>query len=279
MKTKHFTVNNWKFRLFRHPIEDAYRIDDEIGTIAVADGVTRDPMDYLSDGFIGRLRFMYNYPLISPARISADIFCETFPSVLRDFVHKDEKAILKAFEESNNQIGSWNSNNLSNVDYVMNDYAGCVAAGTVEQDGIIIWGFLTDCGIAIFDNEGDLMFRTEDESPQKLDEFIWQDPLIKGKVWNQPEVRAQVRRNYRNNLNEKHSYGVLTGQKDAMGYVRTGTHEIRPNDHLVVYSDGLEPIIFSSEFSDRLKQGNLDSLEKFCYKHVHSEGTLVLKKF
>ncbi len=279
METRQLIAENWKLKLFKHPTEEAYRVDTEIGAIAVADGVTRDPMKYLPSGFLGKLKFMWYYPKPSPAKKSADIFCETFPLVLKDFDTKDEKAVRKAIEEANNRIGYWNTQNIPNVDYVTNDFAGCVASGTVEQKGIISWGFLTDCGVAIFDEKGNLRFRTESEDPHRLDKYIWQDSQIEGKSWNQPEVRVRIRSHYRNNPNEKHSFGVLTGQKEAMSYVRAGTQEIRPNDYLAVYTDGLEPIIFSGGFADKLKERDIDGLERLCKKGVRTEGTLVLKKF
>ena len=60
-----------------------------------------------------------------------------------------------------------------------------------------------------------------------------------------------------------------------MHYVRTATAEIKPNEHLIVYTDGLEPIIFSSEFADKLRQRNFKGLENLCKQRVRTEGTLI----
>lgn len=276
---KGFTAENWKLKLLNHPLEDSYSINNGGKIIAVADGVTRDPMEYLQNGLLGKLNFALNYPKISPAKIASDIFCEIFPSVLKDFDVKDERAILESFNEANKKIRSWNSQNIPNTDYLMNDFAGCVASGISEQNGAVSWGYLTDCGIAIFDKNGNLRFKTEDESPHRLDEYFWQDKQIKGKSWNQPEVRKRIRSHYRNNPDEKHSFGVLTGEENAMDYVRTGSWEINPGEFLLVYTDGLEPIIFSENFSNKLKQNDFEGLEKLCKQKVKTEGTLVLRKF
>ncbi len=273
-----FIARNWKLRLVGHPSEESYNLDNN-GILAVADGVTRDPAPYLQKGLLGKLQFALKYPNPSPAKIVADLFCETFPKVLRDYnlSNRDEKAVRGAFIEANDEINYWNKQNILNVDYVMNDYAGCVASGIVEQNGVIYWGFLTDCGVAIFDEEGGLRFRTENEGPHKVGKYIWQDQLIKDKTWNQPEVRARIRSYYRNNPNEEYSFGVLTGQPEAINYVRTGVQEIRSNDYLVIYSDGLEQIIFSDSFSCKLRERDTKGLERLCKKNVETEGTLVLK--
>ncbi|MBW3022675.1 hypothetical protein KY308_01050 [Candidatus Woesearchaeota archaeon] len=279
METKAFTVQNWKLRLLKHPIEDAYKTDDQTSSIAVADGITRDPLLYLPMGQLGKLKFALAYPKESPAKVAANLFCKFFPITLNCFDTKDEKAVRSAFDETNKFIKNWNEMHLPYTDYLLRDYAGCVASAATEQKGIVSWGFITDCGVAVFDEKGNLKFKTEDESPHRLDKYIWQDPKIKGKTWSQPEVRKRIRSHYRNNPDEIHSFGALTGQEEAMHYVRTGSQEIKPNEHLAVYSDGLEPIILSGEFADKLRNRDMNSLERLCQKRVKTEGTLVIRKF
>jgi hypothetical protein len=275
---KAITTENWKLRLLKHPSEESYSFHPDTGAFSVADGVTRDPMEFFQDGFLGKLKFTFNYPRPSPAKIAANIFCQTFPVVIRDFRTIDEKTVRQAFQESNTRIRDWNNENIPYIDYVTNDYAGCVASAAVQKSGVLTWGFITDCGVAVFDNNGELRFRTPSEDPHRLDSYVWQDPYLKEKSWNHPEARARIRSNYRNNPSEPHSFGVLTGQEEAMSYVRTGTQETNPGDYLLVYSDGLEPVIFSGEFSDKLRQGDTEGLEKLCRKKVRTEGTLVLKR-
>jgi len=130
--------------------------------------------------------------------------------------------------------------------------------------------------LSIFDEKGILKFRTEDENPHRLEEHIWRDEEIIGKSWNQPEVRARIRSHYRNNPKELHSFGVLTGEDSAMNYVRTGEQEIKPGHYLLTYTDGLEPIIFSGDFSDRLRHNDLKGINILCRKKVKSEGALIL---
>lgn len=275
---KGFTVENWKLKITRYPVEDAFSIDRQNGIIAVADGVTRDPMEYLPNigTPLGMLKFLLNYPRPSPAKIVSNIFVETFPLVLRDYndQNRDEKAVRGAFEEANKKIKEWNDKNISNPNYVMNDFAGCVAAGTSNQFDVISFGYLTDAGIAIFDSEGNLKSRTENQGPDKYDKYIWQDKRLQNIDWRNPEARRIIRREYRNNFSEKHSFGVLTGEDSAMNYVKTGALELRPGNSLIVYTDGLESTIFSGEFADLLRNRNLSGIEKLCKKNIRTEGTL-----
>ena len=189
--------------------------------------------------------------------------------------NRGEKAIRTAFGEANKRILKWNMRNVPNPDYVLKDFAGCVASGTSLNNDLVYLGFLTDCGVAIFDEMGNLRFRTENQGPDKYHKHIWQDERLQTMDWKNPEARIIVRRDYRNNPSEKNSFGVLTGEETAMDYVRTMTQEIKPNEHLIIYTDGLEPVIFSGEFADKLRQKDVKGLEKLCKQKVRTEGTLI----
>ncbi len=276
---KGFIFENWKLKLLRHPVEDSYKINKEGKIISVADGVTRDPMEYLGNGLFDKINFTLKYPKPSPAKIASNIFCDTFEKVLENFYIRDEKSVKEAFKEANNEIKKWNKENILSLDYILNDFAGCVASGISEQRGVISWGYLTDCGIAIFNTKGDLRFRTEDEGPHRLDKIFLLDDKIKGKSWSQPEVRKRIRSHYRNNPDEYYSFGVLTGEESALNYVRTGSEEIAPGDFLFVYTDGMEPIISSGDFSEKLRHNDFYGMSKLCRQNVKTEGSFVLKIF
>ena len=149
-----FIATNIKKKIALMPTEDSFSMDLKNRIFAVADGVTRDPYEFLPDihTLLGKIRFSFGYPRPSPAEIASDIFTQTFPLVLRDYrlANKDEKAIRTAFEEANKRIGEWNSQNMPNPDYVLKDFAGCVASGVHLNQNLVYLGFLTDCGVAIF---------------------------------------------------------------------------------------------------------------------------------
>lgn len=268
---------NWKKILAFLPEEDSYMLDIEEKIYSVADGVTRDPCNYLPNinTFIGKIIFSLKYPRPSPAKKAADIFTETFLEVLKDYKkqNRDEKVIREAFEEANKRIKYWNEKNILNPDYLTKDFAGCTAAGTSIYEERVSLGFIGDCGVAIFNEKGELKFRTENDV-SKYEKERWNEKKLKGKKWEDPETRKIMRSYYRNNPKEKYSYGVLTGQQEAMNYVKTYTKEIKLTDYLVVYSDGLENIIFEEEFSNKLREKDKKGLIKLCNK-VKTEGTLI----
>ena len=283
--TRGFIAENWKLRLLKHPIEDAFNIDPKVGAIAVADGITRDPMSYLPNmkTLGGKLSFVWNYPRPSPAKRAADLFCETFPAALMDF-GKDENGIIEAFRAANRQIKEWNHRTIPYPNYTINDFAGCVSAGTVQDSkdkNIIHWGYIADCGLSVIDEKGNVIFKTKDDGPSKYDKHIWASDRLKGLNWRDPDARRIVRSMFRNNPEEEHSYGALTGETGAMPYINTGTIELRPIDILLVYSDGVEEILFNKEgdingeAADKIKNRDFRGLEKLCRRNVRNEGTLV----
>lgn len=75
--------------------------------------------------------------------------------------------------------------------------------------------------------------------------------------------------------------GILNGMPQALKYVRTGNQEIKPGEYLLVYTDGLEEVIFRNHKDiqgrvvDFLRKKDFKNLEKFCRRKVYSEGTLV----
>ncbi len=102
-------------------------------------------------------------------------------------------------------------------DYLENDYYGAVASCMHIENNILDYAYICDCGLIIYDKEGNVKFQTEDEKE------LYSDPYINqiGIPWNLPEARVIVRRDYRNNLSNIKdgkcvSYGALTGEESAI---------------------------------------------------------------
>jgi len=278
---KGFTVQNWKKKIIGFPCEDSYNLynrNNIIFLLAVADGITRDCLNgAVADSSIEGIKNIFlHYPRPSPAKIASDIFTKTFPEVIKDFINKNDLAIKEAFKESNKRIRKWNENNFSKRDYLANDFAGCVASGAIINKEFMYWGYIADCGVAVFDSEGKLRFKTNDEGPSKFYKQRWSDERMKNLKWKDDEARIITRRDYRNNINNPCSYGALTGEEEAMEYVRVGGEVVHNGECIITYSDGLEPIIFSGGFSNELKRRNIKGLEKLCKKGVKSEGSLII---
>ncbi len=281
-----FTKENWKLSIARHPSEDAFGFDENRRIIAVADGVTRDPFRYLPKtggllGLFGRIKFIANYPKPSPAQMAAQAFCSNFLSFIANSRGRNEPAIRNAVVKANERIKELNLQlgiSQETVDYLKKDYAGCVAAGCFIEEDNLTYSYICDSGIALF-RDGNFVFKTPDEGPSTISARVWQ--IIKKKfgddgTWDNPIGRKEFRKNHRNNPNGV-SYGVFTGEEEAMSYVKTGILERKPGDIVFVYTDGLAGIFDSAEGIDFIRKKDFRGLEKLCAKGVKTEGTLVFE--
>src|SRR3989344_2207120 len=97
-----FTVKSLKHRLFM-PDEDAYQFSHKNLSMAVADGITRDPCYYLPDirTFFGKIKWIIKYPSPSPAGASAGIFVKAFNEFLMRNNLRDSASIANIFKSRN----------------------------------------------------------------------------------------------------------------------------------------------------------------------------------
>jgi len=286
-----FTVKNWKSL---KPIEDACRVSNDGRTIAVADKITRDPrrtpiiqfpehkLDVL--GYLGAVRFFANYP--ESGNDVSGLACSLFTT--RHWKDASCEEVRDEVEQINSAIGRLNDytkkvNHWKEFDYLEHDTPGCVAAGAVEDNGRVIYFCIADCGIAVYDKFGSIRFRTKNEGPNSRGS-IDEDVAKKFNTnFSLPEGRRIIREMYRNKPDNPLSYGALTGEKEAMSYVRVGETSVDEGEILMGYSDGLEDMIENGEFRRLLSEGigekdfgvMKDRLRRFCRSKVKSEGTLV----
>lgn len=260
------------------PREDCWRFDEIEGIMGVADGITRDPEGILvlpdKDDFWGNVKAGVKYPRPSQARISADRCLEAIRYYLRKSDCIDEKEIEAAMAFANCEIGVINERANPNPDFLFDDYWACVASVAALQGDELVYGFIADCGVAVFDEKGNVI-RTDNEGPNSKGSI---DDDVKAKydtTFKHPEGRKIIRSLYRNNPSNPLAYGALTGQPEAMHYVRTGQFEVKPGSMALVYTDGLENTIFSGKFADKLRQRDFRGLKKLCKAGVKGEGTLV----
>ena len=257
-----FNVESKEHRKLGIPIEDSFAFDSKKLILAIADGVTRDPAEVLPET---KKEFAQNYPKISPAKIVADTFTQGFLR-LREY---NKLGINAVFRNINSEIRRWNKVHIPKPDYVTNDLAGCVSAGVVVVGNKFHYGFICDCGVAVFDSNGKLKLRTENQGPDKYDKCFW--PQIRKKFgkdagWRMPEIRREIRMNYRNNPKNPY-FGVLTGQANAMKYVRVGSGNLSERDAIVVYTDGLEGTIYSNAFSHKIAERDIRGLKRICQEN------------
>jgi serine/threonine protein phosphatase PrpC len=282
MKIEGFTIHNPKHHtnIFGWPEEDSFSFSQTKNQVAlvVADGITRDPLnlptlpDYKS--LIGEAEFALEYPLPSPARKAANLFCQSFIklSKLKKPSLKNLKEVMK---KSNEQIKNLNKKNNPSPDYLQNDFWACVASAAIIKNQKLYWTYITDCGLAVFSPKGKLKFQTRNEQPNpKISKQILREKIY-GKSWRDPGVRKRTRSKYRNNPNEPLSYGALTGENNALKYIRYGKLNIQEDDFIFLYSDGFFPIISRKSFKPNkiknLKQYFQDNSKKID----GSEGTIL----
>jgi len=253
MKIIAFTKHNPNYKEFNRPKEDSFKYYSGKNRIivAIADGITRD----LING---------KYPNPSPAKKAADIFCKSF-------LEKQD------FEYCNKNIAELNKS--LKVDYLENDFAACVAVGGIIENNKLKYGFITDCGVSIFDEKGKLRFGTENEGPNSKGS-IGEDVRKKyNSSFQEDKGRRIIRSKYRNNLSEPLAYGALTGEKVAMNYVRTGEQKVMKGDYIIFYSDGFYPILFSNKFNISKEFNKLENyFDRISDKIDGGEGTLVALK-
>lgn len=237
------------------PQEDTFLIEKDV--FCVADGITRDPISPLDFEGLTIEDGLKNYPNPSGARMAADLFCQEF---VKNIGH--EESSDKAFIKANSAIAELNKKYIKKVDYLVNDFYACVASGGTIINKKLKWGQICDCGIIIFDKNGNKKFQTENGmTPFKS--------YIKGKEqrWGNPERRKYIRSQFRNNPEQivegkLVSYGALTGEKTAAPFIKSGTIDLSSGDLVIFYSDGFENLVVENGFFDALYKNNEESAKK-----------------
>jgi serine/threonine protein phosphatase PrpC len=258
-----------------HPTEDSYLTAPNV--FVVADGVTRDPLG-LSD-FTGcsQVEVLATYPKPSPALLAAETFCKVF---VRRAVNDEGENLKAAALEANFAIEYINRGR--NVDYLVNDFAACVATGGVVVDHVLKWVTCGDCQISVFSQSGKSIFTT----PNGVG--AWASHAKKVNFdWNTPEGRRLVRSQYRNRPDQIVdlkcvSYGAFTGEPSVEPFIDTGQLKLEKGDSIACYSDGFGPTVEHKDFLSMVKSSRVDfenwsnHLANQNYAKYGHERTLVI---
>ena len=271
------TFDNIKSIGIDFPTEDQYYASDN--EAVVADGITRDPIGISDLSKCSIKEFVDNYPRPSGAELAAREVCDSFSHSSGSL---KERLII-----ANKDVKELNNKYLDKCDYLENDYYGTVASCISIKDDKLNYAYICDCGVIVYDKDGNIKFKTED------DKELYSDPYINkiGIPWNLPEARKIVRSEYRNNLNNVVdgkcvSYGALTGEEDAIHFIKEGNIHLDNDDTIVVYSDGLSNYLNDKEFINLLLNFDKDNFEDFIekkskedYDKYGKEKTIVIFKF
>ena len=236
------------------PIEDQFYASDN--EAIVADGITRDPIGISDFSKYSKKEILENYPRPSGAELAAKEVCDTFS--------KTNGSLVNRLIESNKSVKKLNEKFVPKCDYLENDYYGAVASCISIENDLLHYAYICDCGVIVYDKNGNVKFKTED------DKALYSDPYIDttGIPWNLPEARKIVRSKYRNNLNnivdgKCVSYGALTGEESATSFIKSGQLKLEDGDIVILYSDGFRDYLLDSEFIKNIVNFNKDSFEKY----------------
>ena len=195
---------------FDFPIEDQYYANENVAI--VADGITRDPIGISDFSKYTKQEFLGKYPRPSGAELAAKEVCSTFSNATGSLVNR--------LIEANRSVKRLNEKYINECDYLENDYYGTVASCVSIEDNVLNYAYICDCGVIVYDKNGNIRFKTDDDKELYSDQYINKI----GIPWNLPEARKIVRSEYRNNLNniidgKCVSYGALTGEESAVSFI------------------------------------------------------------
>ena len=270
------TFENIKTTNKNFPIEDQYYAKENEAIIA--DGITRDPIGISDFSKFTEKEFIDKYPRPSGGELAAKEICNTFS--------KTKGSLIERLIKCNNQVKILNNKYIKECDYLENDYYGSVASCININNNLLNYAYICDCGIIIYDKEGNIKFKTED------DKALYSDPFINklSLPWALPETRKKIRKDYRNNPNniidgKCVSYGALTGEETAIYFIKSGQVNITKDDIVILYSDGFNNFLYDKELINNIINFNKEELEKYIsikskenYNKYGLEKTIIIYK-
>ncbi len=263
------TFENVKTLHCDFPVEDQFYADQN--RAIVADGITRDPIGSLDFRDYTKKDFLEKYPRPSGAELAAkEIVCA---------FSKARGSLRERLIACNEKVKLLNQKYISQCDYLQNDWYGAVASCVEIQDHQLDYAYICDCGVIVYDCNGNIKFQTLD------DKALYSDPVVHhlGIPWYLPETRRIVREEYRNNIGQVKdgicvSYGALTGEEEAFPFIREGHVPLEKGDICIVYSDGFSEYLHRLEFIQKILNFQQNDFEEYIEMMAHQDYELYGKE-
>lgn len=259
------------------PVEDQYYAGEN--TAIIADGITRDPIGIKDFSKCSKKDLIINYPNPSGAEMCAKEICKTF---------KEENGTLKEkLIKCNEAVNLLNKKYIKECDYLENDYYGAVASCIEIKESTLKFAYICDSGVIVYDKLGNIKFQTED------DKKIYSDPYKREAglpPWYLSECRKIVRSKWRNNPDniidgKCVSFGAITGEKEAISFIKSGEIEIEKEDTVLLYSDGFSEFLHEQEFINKILDFNKEDFKNYIvskstqdYEKYGKEKTIIIYK-
>lgn len=243
----------------RKPNEDFFLISKNLKSCPIfvlADGVTQSRFE---DG-------SYSYP--AGAKAAAEIFCQSVMEYLEENFTPSKiknKIIKESFDFANKRIWELNENEgmTEKLDYVVYDYFDTVAVAGFLAKNTLFYGYVGDCGLAVFDKNNKLKFQTEDKVEPAVERA-----RASYKNWDgmaQNERTKIFHRDFRNNPSGQ-GYGSFSGEAGVKKYYKIDSLILDSGDLVIFYSDGFVEYLKFPEFIKILRREDKKALDEFTFK-------------
>jgi len=240
------------------PNEDAVLVSKKFPILAVADGVTQS---HYKNG---------RYALPYGAKKAAQIFCKSSVKYLEKNLGNKKlspsqiKNIVKdSFDSGNAKIKALNEKheiNEKTMDYVQHDWFDTVGVTAVVVSGVLHYGVVGDCGLAIFNQSDKKIFQTRDGVHPAVLRFEKKYPDFAS--FSKEKRAFLIHKEFRNNPNGQ-GYGSFTGELSVEKYYVLGSKKLTKGDMVVLYSDGLVPLLKNKETIKKIREGNKKEFKKY----------------
>lgn len=220
-----------------HPMEDVAALGAHDRCYVIADGVTRDSYSATEIASSG-------------SAAAATIFCESVLSFLKSS-SCDDDCLNLAFDTANQQIGELNRANGKGTDPISNDYFGAVgAAAFICDEGHLHFGYVGDCRIVVGGEKGKILETPDEVAPVRAYLSYLKAHGLESRDMRSRLIRSQVRNNasFHDASGHPAGYGVFTGEAGVRDFYRIGRVSLSSNDLVLLFSDGMAPIVELDEF-------------------------------